>query len=171
MNRSIGRVGLAIVLAGFALAAFPIVLTGAEHFDIEQEAGILVAPVGLLVILIGAVQVNPERTTVGGTFGNPEERSRLRAGPSATPSLPPRARWSPGDPIYCRYCHTSIHPELARCPRCARARDCRSCGRPLGLVLERATCPFCGRAEPLCYCSPVPRPAAAPGLAARPRRG
>ena len=44
MNRSIVLVGIAIILSGLALAASPIVLTGAEQFDVEQEAGIFLTP-------------------------------------------------------------------------------------------------------------------------------
>lgn len=160
MNRSITRLGVVIIIIGFMLIASPIVLTGAELFDLEQEAGMLIAPVGLLVVLIGAVQTNPERTTVGGTFGNPEEVRRLRSPASrSVPSAPP-PRWNPNEPVFCRYCRTAIAPDLARCPRCARARECRACGRPLGFVLDRATCPFCGHSEASCNC---PRLVRTPG--------
>lgn len=162
MNRSITRLGIAIIVVGFMLVASPIVLTGSEVFDLEQEAGLLIVPVGLLVVLIGAVQANPERTTVGGTFGNPDEMRRLRSHPSRATGGPSPARWNPNESVFCRYCRTVIAPDLARCPRCARARDCRTCGRPLGFVLERATCPTCGRPEAFCSCPHLARTTGAP---------
>ena len=164
-------VGVTVIDLGFAHVAFPIVVTGSELFDVEQEVGLLVAPIGLLVVLIGAVQVNPERTTVGGTFGNPEEIARLRSRSWAPTAPPPAVRWNPNEPVHCRFCRTVIAPDLARCPRCARARECRSCGRPLGLVLDRATCPFCGRAEAFCNCPRLARPTGAGAIVARARRG
>lgn len=167
MNRSITRFGIAIILVGFMLVASPIVLTGAEVFDLEQEAGFLIAPVGLLVVLIGAVQTNPERTTVGGTFGNPEEVHRLRSLPTRPPTISPAVRWKPNEPVFCRFCRTVIASDLAQCPRCARARECRACGRPLGFVLERPTCPYCGRPEAFCNC---PRIVHTPGATLAPVR-
>ena len=170
MNRSITQLGVAILVVGFMLVASPIVLTGAEVFDLEQEAGLLIAPIGLLVVLIGAVQANPERTTVGGTFGNPEEVHRLRSVPSRSPAEPAAVRWNPNEPVFCRYCRTVIGPELARCPRCARARECRACGRPLGFVLDRATCPYCGRPEAFCNCPRMTRTTRSAVRSGRPRR-
>lgn len=156
MNRAIAGVGIGVILAGIALVAFPIVVTGRELLDPEQMAGFLVAPVGLFVVLIAAVSVDPRRTTIVGTFGNPDEPApRI---PLATPAAA-RSRSNPNAPVYCRYCRTVITADLARCPRCSRARDCRTCGRPLGLVLERPTCPTCARAEPFCGCPWLARPA------------
>lgn len=168
MNRSIALVGVGVILAGLALVAFPIVVLGGEQFDLEQMAGLLVAPVGLVVVLIGAVQHDPERTTVGGTFGNPDEaRSRTPGrGGEFTRSL----TYSPRESVNCRFCWSVITYDQATCPRCARARDCRSCGRPLGLVLERATCPTCARAEAFCNCPRLNRSPPS-GTVRRIRRG
>jgi hypothetical protein len=160
MNRSIILVGVGILLVGFALMAYPIAVTGQEQFDIEQEAGIFFLPPALAVLLIGSIEGDPRTTTVGGTFGNPDATADRLA--SARPTLPPPSglRYNPRDPVPCRHCSSIIAFDLAQCPRCARARECRSCGRPLGVVLERATCPMCARAEALCNCPHVPpRPA------------
>jgi len=161
MNRSIVLVGVAIILAGLALVASPIVLTGGELFDLEQEAGIFLAPVGLLVILIGGVQPNPERTTVGGTFGNPDadlnrSAKTRRVGPGRT-----YLGFNPREPVSCRHCRTVITFDLAVCPRCGRPRECRECGRRLGLVEDRTDCPGCHRMEAFCSCARVSRPAPA----------
>jgi RNA polymerase subunit RPABC4/transcription elongation factor Spt4 len=151
MNRSIVYIGIALIGLGFALVAYPIAFTGAEQLDIEQELGFLVAPVGLVVVMLGALAQDPTRTTVGGAFGNPYaelERSKR------APAVEPRARrvFNPHEPADCRYCRTVITSDLAQCPRCARARECRNCGRPLGMVNDRVTCPTCGRIEGLCNC-------------------
>jgi hypothetical protein len=170
MNRTIVGIGLVLLLFGFALAAFPIVVTGHEAFDFEQEAGLYVAPVGLLVILLGAIGHDPAATTVPGAFGNVEETSRrMRTGGDARPR--PVAPINPKDPVACRYCRTIITWDLAICPRCARARECRYCGRPLGVVLDRPTCPTCARAEVFCSCPRVARPGGSAAGAVGSRRG
>jgi hypothetical protein len=158
MNRSIAWVGVAIVVIGVGLAAFPVVVSGHEVLDDEQLAGFLVAPFGLFVVLIAAVSVDPTRTTVGGAFGNPDEPPAVSG---AAPVAPGRPRTSPNAPVYCRYCRAVITADLSRCPRCSRARECRSCGRPLGQVLDRPTCPTCAHAEPFCNCPALSRPAPA----------
>jgi hypothetical protein len=148
MNRSIAGIGIAVILIGIGLVAFPIVVTGQERLDLEQTAGFLIAPVGLFVVLIAAISVDPSRTTIAGAFGNPDESVR----PTSASPPAPRSRVGLTPTVYCRYCRAVIPTELSRCPRCSRARDCRPCGRPLGLVLDRPTCPTCARAEPLCNC-------------------
>jgi hypothetical protein len=151
MNRSITLIGVVLIVLGFGLVAYPIVVTGGEQLDLEQEIGFLLAPVGLVVVMLGALAHDPERTTVGGTFGNPEA-DRRRPTPGHT--VDPRAAriFNPHEPAGCRYCRTVIPADLAQCPRCARPRECRSCGRPLGIVSNRVTCPTCGRIEGLCNC-------------------
>jgi hypothetical protein len=150
MNRSIILVGVGILLFAFALIAYPIAVTGQEQFDLAQESGIYLIPPALAVVLIGAVSVDPRGTTVGGTFGNPDERTDRTAPRAAAPPTAPL--YNPNEPARCRYCSAIIPSELAQCPRCARARECRTCNRPLGLVLERATCPACGLPEARCRC-------------------
>jgi hypothetical protein len=170
MNRSITMVGVAIILAGLALMASPIALTGGEQFDLAQEGGIFLSPIGLFVVLIGAVQPNPERTTVGGTFGNPDEdRHRAAEQRSAEPARAVRG-FSPREPVSCRYCRTVIAFDLAFCPRCARPRECRGCGRPLGVDEDRTDCPGCHRVEALCNCARVARPTPSGVLAPSRRR-
>lgn len=168
MNRSIGYAGVAVILLGLALVASPIALTGQEQFTIEQESGLLIAPVGLVVVWLGAVAPDPRRTTVVGAFGNPDEAI-------GRPELVPKD-WSadsrtanPRAPVHCRYCRTIITYELSQCPRCARPRECRGCGRPLGMVLERATCPRCARPEAFCNCARFVRPPTAPPTPGHPR--
>jgi hypothetical protein len=157
MNRSIALCGVALVVFGIALVAYPIAVTHAEQLDIEQEAGFLLAPLGLVIVMLGALALDPSRTTVGGAFGNPES-DRARIG--KPPALEPRALrvFNPHEPVNCRYCRTMITPDLAQCPRCARPRECRSCGRPLEVVNDRVTCPGCTRPEGLCNCALLARP-------------
>ena len=171
MNRSIVLLGVGVILGGFALVASPIAITGTEQFDLAQEAGIFLAPLGLLVVMIGAVQANPELTTVGGTFGNPDLGPRRPAPErSPEPSRPARG-FNPKTPVDCRYCRTVIPYDLAFCPRCARPRECRECGRVLGVVEDRTDCPGCHRVEAFCNCPHRARTPGTSSTAARsPRR-
>jgi len=158
MNRSIVYIGVVLICIGFALAAFPVATTGSESLDIEDEVGFLLAPLGLVVIMLGAMAQDPSRTTVGGAFGNPDVAFERTV---RVPPVDQRARriFNPHEPVDCRFCRTVITADLAQCPRCGRARDCRNCGRPLGFVLNRVTCPACARAEALCNCPSLARPA------------
>jgi hypothetical protein len=168
MNRQ--SVGVAAVLMFFALAliSFPLWALGSEQFDIEQELGILFLPVTLGILLVGLTSIDPSSTTVGGAFGNADfDPVRAKAVSSA-----PRYRlaYDPRGEVFCRFCRTIIPADLSRCPRCARARPCRSCERPLGVVLARPTCPTCARAEALCNCVPLPRRSAGPAPSTRGRQ-
>jgi hypothetical protein len=155
MNRSIILVGVGIFALAIGLIAFPILVTGAEQFDLEQELGLYVIAPALAVILIGAVSTDPRGTTIVGTFGNRDERLD-RAAERRSPAAAPSSLYNPHEPARCRYCGSIVPPELAQCPRCARARECRTCNRPLGFVLDRATCPTCGLPESRCRCVRIP---------------
>jgi hypothetical protein len=167
MHRSIAYVGVGTLLLAFALIAFPIWAYGSEQFDLEQEFGILILPAGLLVLLVAGVSPDPRLTTVGGTFGNPEFAGRERPARSSA-SVPGRLTYHPREAVNCEQCGTVVSPDLARCPRCTRARMCRTCGRPLGYVLDRPTCPRGAKAEPFCDCPQLPRKAG-PSTRARSR--
>ena len=125
MNRSMAYVGIAVVAAGFALVAFPIVATGAEVFDFEQEAGLFVLPAGLAIILLGLVAHDPRATTVGGAFGNVEESARRPR--ASAPAARAPVGYNPKEPVSCRYCRTYIPWDVAICPRCARAEGLCDC--------------------------------------------
>lgn len=150
MNRSLAYVGVGIVLAGIALVASPIVLTGHMKFNIVPAVGLIVAPLGLGVVGVAAAAIDPRRTTVLGTFGQD-----LPAVPETVPVAPlPSPRPSnPRAPVRCPNCRTVMTYELARCPRCAEDRPCRECGRLLTEVDDRAVCGHCGRAELFCNCA------------------
>ena len=154
MNRSIILVGVGILLFAFVLISYPIATTGQEVFDLEQEAGIYLIPPALAVILVGSISTDPRGTTIGGRFGNPDADLERRAGERPAPDAS-GLLYNPHEPARCRYCGSIILPEYAQCPRCARARECRTCNRPLGLVLDRATCPTCARPEARCNCSRI----------------
>lgn len=167
MNRTILGMGIGILLVGFILIGYPIAVTGQEQFDLFQEIGLFFLAPAFGVMLIGAISDDPRVTTIGGAFGNPEvdltRRPAKPAGPTRT-GLP----YHPNEPVRCRFCGAIITADLSQCPRCARARECRTCGRPLGTVLERPTCPLCARTEALCNCPHVPvRPPVGPGRARR----
>jgi hypothetical protein len=161
MHRSIAYLGAATLVIAFAFITFPIWAFGAESFDFEQELGILLLPAGLLVLLAAGVSTDPRLTTVGGAFGNPEfEPAVRRAGTGSMPA--PRTPYHPREAVQCEHCGSMIAPDLARCLRCTQVRPCRSCGRPLGMVLDRPTCPRCAKPEVFCDCPVMPR-ASVPG--------
>jgi hypothetical protein len=150
VNRSMVAVATGMILAAFALITYPLWALGLEQFDLEQELGILFLPFGLVIMLVAFTSIDPLTTTVGGPFGNPE----FDRGAAGNPTLEPRPRrpYHPNEPVRCAKCRTFLTADLTQCPRCSLARPCRTCSRPLGLVLERATCPTCARAEPFCNC-------------------
>lgn len=160
MNRRITSVGVLLVLLTMGLLAFPIVFTGSETFDVEQELGILSLPGGVLVLLLGASSPDPRATTVSGVFGNPEENAMRAArgahgGPSRARFLP-----SPRESVNCRHCYTAIASDLLDCPRCARRRECRTCAQPVRRAGGIVRCAGCRRAEVYCGC-PRLKPGAA----------
>jgi len=156
MNRSIAWFGVVLIVGGFALIAWPIAVSGAEHLDLEQELGFLVLPVGLVVVMLAALSLDPSRTTVGGAFGNPETAQQRSPRGAPVDSRTTRV-FNPHEPVNCRQCRTLISPDLALCPRCARPRECRGCGRPLGIANDRVSCPGCARTEALCNCPTLVR--------------
>jgi len=167
MNRSIVGLGAGIFLLALGLIASPIALLGHQQFTLAQEAGLYLIAPALAVVLIGSIADDPRLTTVGGAFGNPDVDVERAAQTRAPTSTARPLTYHPNEAVACRYCASIIQPDLAQCPRCARARECRSCGRPLGIVLERATCPACARPEPFCSCPRLPRVGPSPALGRR----
>lgn len=169
MNRSLAYVGVGLILFGACLIAFPIAVTGREVLDLEQTVGLLVAPVGLVVVMIAAASFDPERTTVRAAFGGTDEPPE--AHPPAAGVAAHLMLTNPKAPVHCRFCRTVITYDLARCPRCARDRPCRACGHALIEVEDRATCPSCSRPELLCNCPPGIPERSRPGLLVAGGRG
>ena len=169
MNRSILLIGVGILVVGIALISFPIAVTGQELFDPEQEAGLFFIAPAMAVLLVGSISDDPRVTTVGGTFGNPDVEPRPAESGRSTMTSRSGLAYNPREPVGCPHCSSIIQADLAQCPRCARPRECRSCGRPVGIVLDRVTCPGCARPEMFCNCPHLP-PRAAPS-STRGRRG
>lgn len=157
MNRSITFLGLLLLLVAIGCIASPFALTGVERFTLLVELGVFVLPAGLSVILWGAASPNPEMTTVGGLFGNPDENVLRRTLRPATPTW--NARYIPGprESANCRFCYTVIPWDLAQCPRCGRRRECRACGKPLFFLTGAVRCAPCLRDEVYCNCPKVRR--------------
>ncbi|MGC2359669.1 MAG: hypothetical protein WA691_05115 [Thermoplasmata archaeon] len=168
MNRSIVFIGVGIFVVGLALISFPIAVTGQEQFDLEQESGLFFIAPAMAFLLVGAISDDPRVTTIGGTLGNPEFDRKPDAVDRPAAHVRSALGYNPREPVRCRHCSTIISFDLAQCPRCARPRECRGCGRPVGIVLDRVTCPSCAREEPFCNCPHLPpRPVTA---SARSRR-
>ncbi len=159
MNRSITYLGLAVLLGAMGLVASPVLLSGVERLTVAVEVGILTLPVGLSVILWGAASPNPESTTVGGLFGNPDENVLRRLLKPPPPTW--NARYNPGprESAECRHCRTAIPWDMAQCPRCGRRRECRACNKPLFFLSGAIRCAPCVRDEVYCNCPKVKRAA------------
>jgi hypothetical protein len=78
MNRRVTLVGLLFLLIAIALVVSPIPLTGAERITPFFEIGLMGLPLGLIAVLFGLASPNPDVTTVGGAFGNPDENVLAR---------------------------------------------------------------------------------------------
>jgi hypothetical protein len=152
MNRRVTLVGLLLLLIAIVLVLSPFALTGTESFNLEFQLGVLSLPIGLTTMLWGAASANPDVTTVGGAFGNPDENVMARMASRSIPE--PRVRYASGprESVNCRHCYTAIPWNLAECPRCGRRRDCRGCGRPLFYLSGAVRCGPCVRDEVYCNC-------------------
>ncbi len=165
MNRSILGVGVVLLLFSVGLVVSPIALYGFESLTVLSEIGVFLLPAGIVISLLGAVAPDPSITTVGGMFGNPVENEIHDRRPSSPGSIPARVRGSPRQPVNCRQCYTLIGWDLILCPRCGRARECRSCGRVLDWSGNTIVCVRCTHPEVYCNCQeerhvyPVRRPA------------
>ena len=168
MNRSITLVGVGALLLGIAFIASPIVLTGVETFTPLLEVGVFCLPFAFTVILWGASSPDPNITTVGGVFGNPDENLLRRR--ESESKRTPDVRYLPGprESVNCSVCYTLVPWDAAECSRCGRRRECRGCGRPLFFLSGAVRCLPCVRAETFCNCPQVARKSAAtPGHGVR----
>jgi len=145
------------VLLGIAFIASPEALNGAETVTPLLEIGIFVLPVGLTTVLWGASSPDPRLTTVRGVFGNPDEALLSRMLEGTPRSIDVRYLPNPREPVNCRHCYTLIPWNVAECPRCARRRDCRACGKSLYFVTGAVRCLPCVRDETFCNCPKVKR--------------
>lgn len=162
MNRRVTLLGLLLLLIAIGLVASPIPLTGSEQINLEFEIGVLSLPIGLCIILWGAASPDPNVTTVGGAFGNPDENVLRKVLNKAPPESKVRYASGPRESVNCRHCYTAIPWNSAECARCGRRRDCRGCGRPLFYLSGAVRCAPCVRDEVYCNC-PKLRRATAPG--------
>lgn len=168
MNRRIALVGVALFLLSLALIVSPVPLTGSLRITLPLEIGVLLLPIALTVAFVGTTSPDPNVTTVGGMFGNPDENELRRL--AARRDFDPKIRYSssPKEPVNCRKCYTLISWEAAECPRCGERRDCRACGRPLYFLTGAVRCLPCVRDEVFCNCPRRPK-SALPTTGPRPR--
>lgn len=157
MNRSIVFVGLAFIVLSIGLFAYPELLTGAEAVDLEVQAGILVLPLGIAVVVLGAAAPDPRVTTVGGVFGNADENELRRRLGKTPPTGGARDQPSPLESVNCRKCYTLIPSQLADCPRCGTRRECRGCNKPLYFLAGAVRCAPCLKDEVYCSCPRIRR--------------
>lgn len=167
MNRRSTLLGIFVLLVAIALIVSPIVLTGSERITALLEIGVLALPFALVITLLGLASPNPEVTTVGGAFGNPDENVLARQLRRAPTQAAARYAVGPREPVNCRHCYTLIPWDQAECPRCRRRRQCRGCGRPLFYLSGGVRCAPCVRDEVYCSCPKLAK--AAPPTIGRPR--
>ncbi|MFZ0830185.1 MAG: hypothetical protein WCB18_05605 [Thermoplasmata archaeon] len=165
MNRSLALVGLVLVIVGILLVSIPFLVTSGFQVGYEfYGAGVLFL-VGLVILFQAAIASDPHVTTVGGLLGNPIVDESRKAEEAVTNLPATRVRYAPGpkEPVNCRYCYTAIPWNVLDCPRCARPRHCRNCGKQLYLLAGAVRCAPCVRDETFCNCPRVkpsgPRPA------------
>jgi hypothetical protein len=158
MNRSIVFVGLALMILSIGLFAYPEILTGAEAVDLEVQVGIVVLPLGIAVIVLGAAAPDPRVTTVGGMFGNSDENEMRRRLARAPPTGQARFLPSPLESVNCRKCYTAVPAQMADCPRCGTHRECRGCNKPLYFLAGAVRCAPCLKDEVYCSCPKVRKP-------------
>ncbi len=166
MNRSLALVGLVLVIVAILLVALPFLVTASTGGTPLLFGGALLFLVGLALLFIGATSPDPKVTTVGGLLGNPIVDESRRAEEELLSPAERAVRYAPGpkEPVNCRYCYTVIPWNILDCPRCARPRLCRNCGKRLFLLAGAVRCGPCVRDEFYCNCPRVrpsgPRPGA-----------
>jgi hypothetical protein len=164
MNRTLALVGTVLVIISLLSISIPFLVTSAfKVSDAAYAAGLLFL-VGLVVLYQAATAVDPSVTTVGGILGNPiiDESRRAEEAVTNVPLSPVRYTVGPKEPVNCRYCYTAIPWDVANCPRCARPRHCRSCGKPLFYLAGGVRCGPCVRDESQCNCPRVKATGARP---------
>lgn len=153
MNRSLTLLGAGLVVAAIAAFAYPVAVSGTETLNVPVEVGIVVLPAGLMVVLFGAASPDPRLTTIGGTFGNPEEDAVERAMRRRPKPTRVRYKLNPFESVNCAHCYTIIPPNVLECPRCGRERACRACRGTLQQESLWLRCQQCRRDEIYCSCA------------------
>lgn len=157
MNRSLALVGLILVVVSILLVSIPFLVTSAFQVNDALYATGFLFLVGLVILFQAATSPDPAVTTVGGILGNPVV-DQARKAEEAVMGTPPRhVRYAPGprEPANCRYCYTLIPWNILNCPRCARPRHCRGCGKQLYFLAGAVRCGPCVRDESQCNCPRV----------------
>ena len=157
MNRSLALVGLVLLVVGILLASIPFLVTSTFQVnDVFYAAGLLFLA-GFVILFQAATTPDPHVTTVGGLLGNPIVDESRKAEEAVMNVQEPRFRYAPGpkEPVNCRYCYTVIPWNVLDCPRCARPRHCRNCGKQLYFLAGAVRCAPCVRDEAYCNCPKV----------------
>lgn len=168
MHRSLALVGVVLVIGAILAVAIPFLVTSAFSDTDELYGAGLVFLLGLVLLLRGATAPDPAVTTVGGFLGNPLIDESRRAEEALLSPAARNIRYAPGprEPVNCRQCYTIIPWNVVDCPRCARPRECRSCGKRLYFLAGAVRCAPCVRDETYCNCPQV-RPSGARPSGAR----
>ncbi|HUI38409.1 MAG TPA: hypothetical protein VLY85_02140 [Thermoplasmata archaeon] len=152
MNRTIGYVGVAMIVEALGLWALPVALSGHEELGPALIAGVFILGAGFAVILWAAASPNPALSTVGGVFGNWDEDHVSRLLGHRNPTGPARYRPGPLETTNCEWCYTAIPARQLLCPRCAKPRRCRRCHKPLYYLAGAVRCAPCVKDEVFCDC-------------------
>jgi LSD1 subclass zinc finger protein len=152
MNRSLTSLGA--LLLGLGVVGLVVALADP---DLGPATILLLLPTfllafGLMLTLYGVSRPDPEVTTVGGWFGSSEENLLRRERPEREGAVDRRYLPSPRESVHCVACYTIIPSAVLHCPRCARARRCESCGRPLFFLAGAVRCAPCVKDEVYCSC-------------------
>ena len=157
MNRTLALLGLVMVIVAILVVSIPFLVTSSFQIGYTLYVAGLLFLVGLIILLQGAMAPDPRVTTVGGLLGNPivDESRRAEEAIMGVPTSHIRYAPGPKEPVNCRYCYTAIPWDLVDCPRCARPRLCRNCGKRLYFLAGAVRCAPCVRDESICNCPRV----------------
>jgi hypothetical protein len=173
MNRSLALVGVVLVIVSILLVSIPFLVTSTFQVnDVLYATGLLFL-IGLVILIQAATAPDPRVTTVGGLLGNPiiDEARKAEQAIIGVPVRQVRYALGPKEPVNCRFCYTLIPWNVLNCPRCARSRQCRNCGKQLYFLAGAVRCAPCVRDESQCNCPRVRATTARPAGARQVGRG
>src|SRR5690242_9326834 len=109
MNRVLVGWSVILLLLAIGMIVSPIPLDGRESLTPLAEIGVFILPIVLVTAFAGGLAPDPDRLTIAGALGNPDENALRDAARRTGTSGPGRPRpASPKEPVNCRKCYTLV---------------------------------------------------------------